>query len=203
MSDPIADNDDTPLRTRELLATVRSLTGTSCRGCGTILCGHAAVLSSMLGYKGAPRCVACLSTELREPRPDLCERALQWILRRECFLRGWLWASAVEGWPGDARPRCTFAAAASPSAPIAASDGATASASPAEADAEWDAGAMSCGDLVLELRNRLRALEPSTVLRVRAEDPAAPIDLPAWCGLTGHTMLCAQHPDYWILRRDP
>jgi hypothetical protein len=27
-------------------------------------------------------------------------------------------------------------------------------------DAEWDAGDLGCGDLVLELRGRLRALEP-------------------------------------------
>jgi tRNA 2-thiouridine synthesizing protein A len=193
------DTDDAPQRTRELLARVQSLAATLCRACGAPLCGHAAVLSIVLGYQSEPRCAACLAAALGEPATQLCERSLQWVLRRECFLRGWLWASAVEGAPGETRPRCTFGAATRTEIP----DGvATAGVIPPESDAVWDAGSMGCGDLVLELRNRLRALEPAAVLAVRAEDPAAPIDLPAWCGLTGHTLLCARHPDYWILRRD-
>ncbi len=57
---------------------------------------------------------------------------------------------------------------------------------------------------MLELRGQLRALPPGAVLRVVARDPAAPIDLPAWCGLVGHTLLAANHPHYLIQRkRDP
>lgn len=70
------------------------------------------------------------------------------------------------------------------------------------ADAEWDAGDMGCGDLVLELRLRLKAMAPGRVLKVTARDPGAPADLPAWCGMTGHLLLKAQHPEYWIRRRE-
>jgi tRNA 2-thiouridine synthesizing protein A len=60
---------------------------------------------------------------------------------------------------------------------------------------------MGCGDLVLELRTRLLALAAGDVLLVRATDPGAPGDLPAWCRVTHHTLLHHDHPHYWIRRR--
>jgi tRNA 2-thiouridine synthesizing protein A len=69
-------------------------------------------------------------------------------------------------------------------------------------DAEWDAGHMACGDLVLELRMRLQSMRPGEVLRVTALDPGAPEDLPAWCRLTGHTLLQWEHPEYRIRRKE-
>ena len=67
---------------------------------------------------------------------------------------------------------------------------------------EWDAGDMGCGELVLELRARMRALERGHTLRLIARDPGAPADLPAWCRLTGHTLLAADHPVYLIRRKE-
>ena len=43
---------------------------------------------------------------------------------------------------------------------------------PVAADAEWNAGDLGCGELVLELRGRMLALRPSGVLRLIATDPA-------------------------------
>ncbi|TFW18354.1 sulfurtransferase TusA family protein [Duganella callida] len=66
-------------------------------------------------------------------------------------------------------------------------------------DQEWDAGDLACGELVLELRRRVRAA-PGQVFKVIALDPGAPSDLPAWCGMTGHQLI-AQDLDakaYWI-----
>ncbi|MCA8921077.1 MAG: sulfurtransferase TusA family protein [Planctomycetes bacterium] len=60
---------------------------------------------------------------------------------------------------------------------------------------------MSCGDLVLALRLRLADLAPGAVIRVRATDVAAPIDLPAWCRMTRHTLVHMTHPTYWIQKR--
>jgi tRNA 2-thiouridine synthesizing protein A len=71
-----------------------------------------------------------------------------------------------------------------------------------EHDDAWDAGDMGCGDLVLALRNRLSALTPGGVLKVTAFDPAAPEDLPAWCRLTGHRLLHAHHPEFYIMRKE-
>mgnify|MGYP002622357803 CR=1 FL=1 len=69
-------------------------------------------------------------------------------------------------------------------------------------EAAWDAGDMGCGDLVLELRLKLKAMAPGAVLKVTATDPGAPEDLPAWCRLTGNPLVEARHPHYWIKRKD-
>ena len=74
---------------------------------------------------------------------------------------------------------------------------------PQIADVDWDAGDLACGDLVLTLRGRMEALRPGQVLRLVALDAGAPADLPAWCRLTGHTLLAADHPVYLIRRKEP
>jgi tRNA 2-thiouridine synthesizing protein A len=96
------------------------------------------------------------------------------------------------------RPACLFPQDAAESLPVAA-----ALAEPLlPSDETFDAGDLACGELVLELRTRLAVLPAHTVLRVSARDPAAPVDLPAWCGLTGHRLLAARHPLYWIERKE-
>lgn len=71
------------------------------------------------------------------------------------------------------------------------------------ADAEWDAGEMGCGELVLDLRNRLHAM-PGKVLKLTARDPGAPEDIPAYCRMTGHLLLRADlaHCSYWIKAKE-
>ena len=55
---------------------------------------------------------------------------------------------------------------------------------------EWvDGGDRGCGELLLVLAARSRTLGPGSRIRLVATDPAAPIDLPAWCHLTGHSYL--------------
>jgi tRNA 2-thiouridine synthesizing protein A len=66
---------------------------------------------------------------------------------------------------------------------------------------KWDAGEMGCGELLIELAGRMKALAPGQVLELRALDPGAVEDIPAWCGLTGHSLLSARHPIYEIRRR--
>lgn len=55
--------------------------------------------------------------------------------------------------------------------------------------AAWDAGDLGCGELVLELRLRMRQLEGGQVLHLTARDLGAPADIPAWCRMTGHLLL--------------
>ncbi len=69
-------------------------------------------------------------------------------------------------------------------------------------DHEWDAGDMGCGQLVLELRARVERLRPGEVFTLVARDPGAPADLPAWCRMTGHTLVSGQHPVYVIRRKE-
>ena len=68
-------------------------------------------------------------------------------------------------------------------------------------DCEWDAGNMGCGELVIELANRLKQVAPKTVIKLTAKDPGAPEDLPAWCRMTGHRLVHAARPQYLIQRR--
>ena len=55
-------------------------------------------------------------------------------------------------------------------------------------DELWDAGDMGCGDLVLSLRQKLRAM-PGRTLKLIATDPGAPADIPAFCRMTGDLLL--------------
>ncbi len=70
------------------------------------------------------------------------------------------------------------------------------------ADEEWDAGDLGCGELVLELRVRMASLRPGQILRLVAHDPGSPADLPAWCRMTGHVLVSAEHPMYYIRRKE-
>ena len=65
-------------------------------------------------------------------------------------------------------------------------------------DYQWDAGETGCGQLVVGLRRRLEPLECGASLEVIARDAGAPADLPAWCRITGHTLVSATHPVYVI-----
>jgi tRNA 2-thiouridine synthesizing protein A len=57
------------------------------------------------------------------------------------------------------------------------------------ADITVDGTGLLCVTLLLKLRVRIADAEPGTVVHVIATDPAAPLDLPAWCHMTGHTYL--------------
>ncbi|MBM3450253.1 MAG: sulfurtransferase TusA family protein [Armatimonadetes bacterium] len=63
---------------------------------------------------------------------------------------------------------------------------------------EWDAGDMGCGDLLIELRRRLAALDSGRSFRLVTLDPGAIEDVPAWCRLTGHTLVRADPPTFII-----
>lgn len=52
-----------------------------------------------------------------------------------------------------------------------------------------DGGDRRCVLLLIELRKLTTTLPAGTVIHLIASDPAAPIDLPAWCHLTGHGYL--------------
>ena len=75
-------------------------------------------------------------------------------------------------------------------------------AAPPHADLVWDAGDLACGDLVLQLRGRMESMSSGRVLVLIARDSGAPEDLPAWCRLTGHTLLSATPPVYMIRRKE-
>jgi tRNA 2-thiouridine synthesizing protein A len=52
-----------------------------------------------------------------------------------------------------------------------------------------DASGLICPLPVIELARRARDLPAGTVIAVLADDPAAAVDIPAWCRLRGHIFL--------------
>ncbi|MEU0666690.1 sulfurtransferase TusA family protein [Streptomyces lavendulocolor] len=64
------------------------------------------------------------------------------------------------------------------------------SAEPAPAaDMTVDGTGLLCVTLLLRLRAAVQGAGAGTVVHVVATDPAAPLDLPAWCHMTGHHCL--------------
>lgn len=56
-------------------------------------------------------------------------------------------------------------------------------------DITVDGTGLLCVTLLLRLGKEIAGAPPGTVVHVIATDPAAPLDLPAWCHMTGHHYL--------------
>jgi len=56
-------------------------------------------------------------------------------------------------------------------------------------DSEVDVGDMGCGDLIIALMRAMKSLETGQILKVRALDPGALADIPAWCKMRGYELL--------------
>lgn len=52
-----------------------------------------------------------------------------------------------------------------------------------------DGGDLGCARLLVLLRDRVATMADGTVVHLVTSDPVAPIDLPVWCRMTGHTYL--------------
>lgn len=73
-------------------------------------------------------------------------------------------------------------------------------------DIDLDCAGLLCPLPVLRARKRLLAMLPGQVLRVRATDPMAAIDLPHFCTEAGHAYLGAGSADgiaTYLIRRGP
>jgi tRNA 2-thiouridine synthesizing protein A len=177
-------------RARALVAWLELHAGSTCARCDRPVCRHELLFASALGFRAPPWCSSCAAREIGQTDAGALRRHLRaHFARRSCFAAAWSFANASE-------PTCTLCAT-----PASALDANVEAAGPPLADSEWDAGDLGCGDLVLELRDRLRALEPGDVLKLVAFDPGAPLDLPAWCVMTGHALVFHSHPHYFIRRK--
>ena len=64
--------------------------------------------------------------------------------------------------------------------------------------ARWEAGDIGCGQLIVGLRRALAGLDAGERLELVTRDGGAPVDIPAWCRMTGHELVSANHPTYII-----
>lgn len=188
-----------------LVRDLKTMRDGRCGSCGKAVCGHEALMSLTMGFKDDPRCWSCLAEAMGHEKEALRDHIFAYIRHRRCHHEGWLWADREEGCDPGALPGCLWpdssAASQEHSWPLSSSVLNAKLVEDADHDAEWDAGGLGCGDLVLELRIRLQALKPGHVLKLIATDEGAPEDLPAWCRMTGNPLIVSRHPVYLIQRR--
>ncbi len=181
------DEYDEPTDESRPLADLQRIAGGRCADCCTAYSTREAVGSIALGFRNAARCWNCLGVRLSRDAIELEGQIREYVQRRECFRRAWEAAEAMDREPPAVR---TVVEAA----PVEFAVG-----SP---ETEWDAGDLGCGELVMALRMRLNRLPGGAEFRLRATDPAAPEDIPAWCRLCRHELVTADHPYYTIRRRE-
>ncbi len=192
------DLDAEEQRTVEILKELTQLSNPTCFRCSRSICFHEYVLSVVTGFKTTPHCTACLASGLGRSPADFLRDAYSYIRRQTCYRSGWNWASQQEDQSIE-QPACIWPATPSQPQTHMATPAADIPAAP---NGTWDAGDMACGELVLKLRLRLKSMHPGQVLVLIAQDPGAPADIPAWCRLTGHSLLSAEPPQYWIQRKN-
>jgi len=66
----------------------------------------------------------------------------------------------------------------------------------------WDAGESGCGQLIVGLKRQISHIDSGALLEVTAHGAGASADLPAWCRVTGHTLLVAEHPRYVFRKKE-
>jgi tRNA 2-thiouridine synthesizing protein A len=201
-------------RTAEtLIQDMARLEGGRCSDCLAALCSHQVLMNLALGFKDAMLCLSCLAAELEHGIELFRDSLINYLQQRECYKTAWAWANRHEGVDPASTPACLAAQNQNYSAKMPEAmenrrrskqkrDGNVNLSAATSSDAEWDAGDMGCGELVLELRLRLHAMRPGQIMKLCARDPGAPQDLPAWSRLTGHVLLRAEHPNYWIKRKE-
>jgi tRNA 2-thiouridine synthesizing protein A len=188
-------------RTLKLLADLEGLRRRLCKRCESELCNHETLFSLSMGFKNAPLCCSCLAAEFDREPMQMRDELWSFVLHRPCHRAGWAWANREEGYDPADLPGCLWPDPRRASERSHEAKTAEKAAGSCESET-WDAGDMACGDLVLELRLRLGRMKPRQRLRITATDSGAREDIPAWCRLTGHALLAAEHPQYWIERKE-
>ena len=174
----------------EIVAQLRNWTARTCLACKSPLLAEDVLYSKALGLKTSPQCLPCLAKGLEQNQAELKSTLLQHIRRRPCLCKAFELSNGGLTTELD----CDFTAPENQ--PLSSTN------SPLIPDLIWDAGDLGCGDLVLLLRGKLRAMLPGKLLKVTALDPGAPEDIPAWCKMTGNRLVSQQHPLYFIRNKD-
>ena len=68
-------------------------------------------------------------------------------------------------------------------------------------DDEFDAGEESCGRVIINLHLYLKSLIPGTRVLVISKDPAAPLEIPAWCRMVKNELIGMEHPFYLFIHK--
>ena len=72
-------------------------------------------------------------------------------------------------------------------------------------DEELDATGLLCPLPVLKAAKRLRGMNPGSVLKMTADDPAAVVDVPHFCTEQGHELVEGREDGFprqvWLIRK--
>ena len=58
-----------------------------------------------------------------------------------------------------------------------------------KSDKELVASGLACLTLTPDIKKAISAMQPNEILKVTNDDPASRLGVPAWCRLTGNTLL--------------
>jgi TusA-related sulfurtransferase len=61
-----------------------------------------------------------------------------------------------------------------------------------KSDKELVASGLACTNLTPDIKKAISSMQGNEILKVFNDDPASRLGVPAWCRLTGHTLLDAQ-----------
>lgn len=70
-----------------------------------------------------------------------------------------------------------------------------------EFDDEFDGGEETCGRVIINLFTYLKPVPGGARILLISKDPAARVEFPAWCRMTGNRLIEAAHPYYLIERK--
>lgn len=62
-------------------------------------------------------------------------------------------------------------------------------------DAELDTSGLYCPEPIMLMHNRVREMQPGSVLKIIATDPATTRDVPKFCSFLGHELLAQSDND--------
>lgn len=62
-------------------------------------------------------------------------------------------------------------------------------------DVELDTSGLYCPEPIMLMHNRVRDMQPGSVLKVVATDPATTRDVPKFCNFLGHELLAQSDDD--------
>lgn len=61
-----------------------------------------------------------------------------------------------------------------------------------KADKELIASGLACLNLTPDIKRAISPMQANEILKVTNDDPASRVGIPAWCRLTGHTLLTVE-----------
>lgn len=187
----------------------------TCSFCDEGICEHHELIARAMGFKGVAICFACLGEKLEIPDDELVDATLGYVVHKDCYTEEWraILPCAQDG-RGITLP-CIPAPVGERYATLAEPPQEGAGAPTAEPEdareavpADWeytdlfDGGETACGDLLFDLRIHFKGLAGGTRVLIRSVDAGSPVDLPAWCRVTGHRLCAQTHPFYLVKKKE-